>query len=173
MLGELQKPTNPNRELRYFLALAREASISRGDRGRLPMSRLGAILPQASMLTITNKTIKPLSVPLPRGKKLRLGPLKSGEISPKAVDHPPVQKLIEAGKVEIFGSGQKSRRAGGSGSASRPSSGGFNRLRQTNRSGTTGRGGTELALRTRDILSCVLGASESLSRCSSVQRLLR
>ncbi len=79
------------------------------------------------MVTITNKTCEALSIPLPGGKKLRLGPLKSGEISPKAVDHPPVQKLIEAGKVEIFGSEQKSRRAGGSGSASRPSSGGQSR----------------------------------------------
>ena len=76
------------------------------------------------MATITNKTHKPLSVPLPGGKKLHLGPLKSGEISPKAVDHPPVQKLIEAGDVEIFGPEQKPRRAGGGGKGSPPSSGG-------------------------------------------------
>ena len=67
------------------------------------------------MATITNKTGKPLSVPLPGGKKLRLGPFKSAEISPKAVEHPPVQKLIEAGEVEIFGSEQKSRHAGAGG----------------------------------------------------------
>ena len=78
------------------------------------------------MATITNKTCKPLSVPLPGGKKLRLGPLKSGEISPKAVDRPPVQKLIEAGEVEIFGPGEKARRADG-GTGSRPLSGGKNR----------------------------------------------
>ena len=76
------------------------------------------------MATITNKTQIPLSVPLPGGKKLRLGPLKSSEISPKAIDHPPVQKLIEAGKVEIFGSGQKSRGSGGGGKGVRPSTGG-------------------------------------------------
>ncbi len=76
------------------------------------------------MATITNKTRKPLSIPLPGGKKLRLGPLKSGEISPKAVDHPPLKKLIEAGEVEIFGPEQKSRRAGDSGKGSPPSSGG-------------------------------------------------
>ncbi len=74
------------------------------------------------MVTITNKTCKPLSVPLPGGKKLRLGPLKSGAISPKAVDHPPVQKLIEAGEVEIFGPKEKPRRAGGGGKGSRPCS---------------------------------------------------
>ena len=76
------------------------------------------------MATITNKTRKPLSVPLPAGKKLRLGPLKSGEISPKAVDHPPVQKLIEAGDVEIFNSEQKPRHTGAGGKNSPSSSGG-------------------------------------------------
>ncbi len=76
------------------------------------------------MATITNKTSKPLSVPLPGGKKLRLGPLKSGEISPKAVDHPPLQKLIEAGEVEIFGPQQKPRRGGGGGKGSRSLSAG-------------------------------------------------
>ncbi len=76
------------------------------------------------MATITNKTCKSLSVPLPGGKRLRLGPLKSGEISPKAVDHPPVQKLIEAGEAEIVGLEQKSRRADRGGKGSRPSSGG-------------------------------------------------
>ena len=75
------------------------------------------------MATITNKTLKPLSVPLPGGKKLRLGPLKSGEISPKAIDHPPVQKLIEAGEVEIFGSEQKPRHGAGGGKGSSSSSG--------------------------------------------------
>ncbi len=86
------------------------------------------------MVTITNKTCRPLSVALPGGKKLRLGPLKSGEISPKAIDHPPVQKLIKAGEVEIFGSEQKPRAAGGGGKGSRFSSGGKSRgggIRQT------------------------------------------
>ncbi len=76
------------------------------------------------MATITNKTRKPLSVSLPGGKKLRLGPLKSAEISPKAVDHPAVQKLIEAGEVEIFDSQQGSRGAGGGVKGFRRSSGG-------------------------------------------------
>ncbi len=76
------------------------------------------------MATITNKTRKSLSVPLPGGKKLRLGPLKSGEISPKAVDHPPLQKLIEAGEAEIVGPEQKPRRADHGGKGARPSSGG-------------------------------------------------
>ncbi len=75
------------------------------------------------MATITNKTSTPLSIPLPGGKKLRLGPFKSGEISPKAVDHPPVQKLIEAGEVEISGTQQKPKHAGG-GKPGAPSAGG-------------------------------------------------
>jgi hypothetical protein len=75
------------------------------------------------MATITNKTNKALSVPLPRGKKLRLGPLKSAEISPKAVDYPPVQKLIEAGDVEILEPKQKPRRAGGGKGSPRSSAG--------------------------------------------------
>jgi len=79
------------------------------------------------MATITNKTFKSLSVPLPGGKKLRLGPLKSGEISPKAVDHPPVQKLIEAGEVEVFGTEHKSQRPGGGSVGSRSTSGGKSR----------------------------------------------
>ena len=77
------------------------------------------------MATITNKTSTPLTIPLPGGKKLRLGPLKSGEISPKAVDHPAVQKLIETGAVEIVGSQHKPRRTGGEGKGSRSSSGGL------------------------------------------------
>ena len=75
------------------------------------------------MATITNKTRKALSVPLPGGKKLFLGPLKSAEISPKAVDHPPVQKLVEAGEVEILDANQKSGRAGAGGKAAPSSSG--------------------------------------------------
>jgi len=81
-------------------------------------------LREANMATITNKTYKSLSISLPGGKKLRLGPLKSGEISPKAIDHPPVQKLIEAGEVEIFGPEHESRRADGGSKGSRFSSGG-------------------------------------------------
>ena len=76
------------------------------------------------MATITNKTRKALSVPLPAGKTLFLGPLKSGEISPKAIDHPALQKLIDAGEVEIFDAKQKSSRAAGGGKGAPPSSGG-------------------------------------------------
>jgi hypothetical protein len=55
------------------------------------------------MPTILNKTRKALSVPLPGGKKLFLGPGKSGQITMKAVEHPPLVKLVEADEIEITG----------------------------------------------------------------------
>lgn len=53
------------------------------------------------MKTITNKTVKPLRVPLPHGKVLHLGPKQSGQLSVHDVDHPPLQKLVAAGEIEI------------------------------------------------------------------------
>lgn len=53
------------------------------------------------MPTITNKTQRPLSVPLPRGKILHLGPGKAGQIARNAADHPPLKKLVQAGEIEI------------------------------------------------------------------------
>lgn len=66
-------------------------------------------------MDITNKTRKPLSVPLPGGKKLFLGPGKSGQISPKAAEAPAVKALIEAGDVEVALGGRKAQFEGGSG----------------------------------------------------------
>ena len=48
-------------------------------------------------MDIVNKTQKPVAVPLPGGKKLRLGPGKTGQITPKAAEHAPLKKLIEEG----------------------------------------------------------------------------
>jgi hypothetical protein len=53
------------------------------------------------MPSVTNKTNRPLIIPLPRGKRLHLGPGKSGEIASNAVDHPALKKLVEAGELEI------------------------------------------------------------------------
>ena len=53
------------------------------------------------MPSVTNTTKRPLIIPLPRGKKLHLGPGKSGEIAANAVDHPALKKLVEAGELEI------------------------------------------------------------------------
>jgi hypothetical protein len=53
------------------------------------------------MPSVTNKTKRPLIIPLPHGKKLHLGPGKSGEIASNAVDHAALKKLVEAGELEI------------------------------------------------------------------------
>ena len=57
------------------------------------------------MATVSNKTQKPLSVPLPGGKTLHLGPGRSGEIASKACEHAQLKKLVEAGEIEILGEG--------------------------------------------------------------------
>lgn len=46
-------------------------------------------------------------MPLPKGKKLRLGPFQIGQVTPKALEHPPLKKLIEAGEIELTGDGQQ------------------------------------------------------------------
>jgi hypothetical protein len=51
--------------------------------------------------TVTNKTGKPLSVTLPRGRTLHLGPRKSGEIAKNDAEHPAVKALVDAGAIEI------------------------------------------------------------------------
>ena len=66
-------------------------------------------------MEIINKTKRPLKIPLPGGKKLFLVPGKPGQISPKAADHPPLVKMVEAGEVELVDSG-KSQGSSGSGS---------------------------------------------------------
>src|SRR2546430_3595338 len=54
------------------------------------------------MAAVTNKTGNPLSIPLPRGKTLHLGPRKSGQISAHDIDHPGLKKLVDAGAIEIL-----------------------------------------------------------------------
>ena len=51
--------------------------------------------------TVTNKTRKPLSIPLGRGKKLFLGPGKVGEIGSSAVELAAVKALVESGAIEV------------------------------------------------------------------------
>ena len=58
-------------------------------------------------MDIVNKTQKPVAVPLPGGKKLRLGPGKTGQITPKSAQHPPLLKLVEAGDLEIDETGRQ------------------------------------------------------------------
>ena len=65
------------------------------------------------MRAVTNKTNKPLAVPLPRGKILRLGPRKTGQISSDDIDHPPLKKLADAGELEIHEEGHSPTPGGG------------------------------------------------------------
>ena len=57
------------------------------------------------MKTIRNKSHQPLAVPLPRGKRLFLGPGKSGQIASDHAEHAPVKKLLESGDLEVVGEG--------------------------------------------------------------------
>jgi hypothetical protein len=67
------------------------------------------------MRAVTNKTNRPLAVPLPRGKLLRLGPRKTGQISSDDVDHPPLKRLVDAGEIEIHDEGHSPAQGGGGG----------------------------------------------------------
>jgi hypothetical protein len=64
-------------------------------------------------MDITNKTRLPLSLPLPGGKRLFLAPGKTGQVSPKALEHPLLVKLLEAGDIETAGGGSKRMEGGG------------------------------------------------------------
>lgn len=65
------------------------------------------------MLSVTNKTRKPLSIPLPRGKTLHLGPGKSAEITSNSAEHPQLKKLVDAGEIEISTAGSRTEGIGG------------------------------------------------------------
>jgi hypothetical protein len=71
------------------------------------------------MKTITNKTQKPVSVPLPRGRRLHLGPGKTGQIASNASEHPPLKKLVDAGEVEILDESSQSTVEAGGGKSGR------------------------------------------------------
>ncbi len=57
-------------------------------------------------MNISNKTRQALTVPLLRGKTLRLGPGKTGQIDAKAAALPALKKLIAAGDIEILDGGR-------------------------------------------------------------------
>jgi hypothetical protein len=84
-------------------------------------------------MDITNKTRKPLSLPLPGGKKLFLGPGKTGQVTPKALEHPPIAKLLEAGDIETSEGGSSQKEGAGMKSAPIPGSrhGGTGAMRQS------------------------------------------
>ena len=87
-------------------------------------------------MDVTNKSKKPLIVPLPGGKRLFLAPGKTGQVTPKALDHPPVAKLIESGdlKSAVGSQGPSSRgkgKVGGSSGGSSAAKGGSGAARQS------------------------------------------
>lgn len=76
------------------------------------------------MKAIKNKTHRPLVVPLPRGKKLHLGPGKTGQIAAGAANHAGLLKLVEAGEIEMLDETQGALEAGGSAKIGRGAQGG-------------------------------------------------
>ena len=71
------------------------------------------------MKMIVNKTRRPLKIKLAQGRVLRLGPAKEGQIATHDAERESVQKMIEAGEVEVFDSVSRSgswARSGPSGS---------------------------------------------------------
>ena len=52
--------------------------------------------------TIINKSRKPLRIALPLGKTLHLGPGSLGQVHDDALERPALQKLIEAGEIELI-----------------------------------------------------------------------
>ena len=84
-------------------------------------------------MTVSNKTHKPLSVPLPGGKTLHLGPGKTGQISAKAAEDPRLKKLVDAGDIEIFA--EDSRPNAGPAGTNRYKSSGHRQTSGSHRSG--------------------------------------
>lgn len=90
--------------------VARTGTVSLLREARTVRSRYSAFPRPARptpMPTITNTTKRPVVVPLPQGKKLHLGPAKSGEVTAKALEHPPLVELVEAGTIEVDESGRR------------------------------------------------------------------
>lgn len=50
---------------------------------------------------VSNKTQRPLRIPLPGGRTLHLGPGKAGQISSKDAEHPAIKKLVADSAIEI------------------------------------------------------------------------
>ena len=84
---------------------------------------------------IQNTTKKALKVLLPGGKKLFLGPNAKGQITPKALDHPPVKKLLENGDIQVVGNesnqGPSPSNHPGGISSSQPGHGGGSGIRRS------------------------------------------
>ena len=87
------------------------------------------------MAAVTNKTGKPLSIPLPRGKTLHLGPRKTAQISSHDIEHPALKKLVEAGAIDMVEEGSGSPGGVGGGPHGRAPAPGHTAGRGARRSG--------------------------------------
>jgi hypothetical protein len=67
------------------------------------------------MPAVINKTQRPLSVPLPGGKTLHLGPGKTGQVSAKAVESSRFKSLVDAGEIEVVSEDARTTDGGGGG----------------------------------------------------------
>jgi hypothetical protein len=56
------------------------------------------------MVTILNKTPRPVRIQLPGGKTLHLGPFKSAKVTDQAAELPSFRKHIQSGEIVILGS---------------------------------------------------------------------
>lgn len=54
------------------------------------------------MKTVLNKTGRPLKIALSRGRVLRLGPRKEGQIATQDAERDAVQRRVADGDIEIF-----------------------------------------------------------------------
>ena len=66
------------------------------------------------MITILNQTSRFLRITLSRGKVLRLGPRKEGQISTQDADRDSITQLVAEGAIKVMGVGPQ---AGSSGAA--------------------------------------------------------
>ena len=83
-------------------------------------------------MEVKNTTKRPIKVPLPGGKRLFLGLGATGQISPKAADHPPVKALLDSGDLEVIGGGRSKGTGGGGGGISSSQDGsGAGNIRRT------------------------------------------
>ena len=84
-------------------------------------------------MEVKNTTKRPIKVPLPGGKRLFLGLGGTGQIAPKAAEHPPVKALIDSGDLEVVGGGRSKGDGGGGGgiSSSQGDGSGSGNIRRT------------------------------------------
>ena len=87
------------------------------------------------MKTVLNKTHGPLKVHLSRGRLLRLGPGKTGQISVHDGDRESVKQLVAAGKLEVIDDNVSAATRGDSGVGGRSGRRGHHRSFATNKRG--------------------------------------